>query len=181
MINSKQHLTISNEIEESSQVSHPEECEHSSQKDTVKLSNNMQLQQQQDFSFFKEANAQRKLENPLNEGKPSVLQHQHYSSNGSKVENGSVVGMQSVTVTRIQGLSNSSGGNRAGSNSSRQSLGPDKKVPNNPFRQNHDEESVNTSKGGSVNGSSSITPPQFGGRNGHGIGAPSLNIDEANA
>lgn len=42
--------------------------------------------------------------------------------------------MQSVTVTRIQGLNNSSGGNRAGSNSSRQSLGADKKVVGNPFR-----------------------------------------------
>jgi len=39
-----------------------------------------------------------------------------------------------VTVTRIQGLNNSSGGNRAGSNSSRQSVGADKKVVGNPFR-----------------------------------------------
>ncbi len=85
--------------------------------------------------------------------------------------------MQSVTVTRIQGL-NSSSGNRGGSTSSRQSHG-DKKQVNNPFRQNPDEESVNTSKGGSVNGSSNITPPQFGGRNGPGRG-PTLNIDDAN-
>lgn len=87
--------------------------------------------------------------------------------------------MQSVTVTRIQGLNNSSG-NRGGSTSSRKSLGGgERKQVNNPFRQNVEEESVNTSKGGSVNGTSNITPPQFGGRNANG-GVPTLNIDEPN-
>ena len=55
MDNSRQHLSISNEVESSEEFRG--EAEHSSQKETVKLTE----KQQQEFSFFKEGNAPNKL------------------------------------------------------------------------------------------------------------------------